>query len=476
MKMVKNTTKLLSALLLGSLVMFTTSCGDDDDDTSVEPVKDTTFEERQLLDDDGFLVETIVTVTDFGKGTGTTTFTKDKTWVLNGFVFVNSEQTLTIEAGTVIKGKSGQGENASALVVSKGATINAQGSASEPIIFTAESDGIRQAADGSGLENGGNLGTTARGLWGGVIILGEAQLNSSPGTTSIEGIPTTESRGNYGGTNDAHSSGTFAWVSIRHGGTDIGAANEINGLTLGGVGSGTDIHHIEVIANNDDGVEFFGGMASTHHVLVAACGDDGIDYDEGYRGDNQFVIVYQGSVGDHGGEHDGGTSPEDGTPFATPSFWNVTYIGRGTSGDALLNIRDNAGGHYENSIFAEWVDGVEIEDLASGEDSRARLAAGDLQIMNNVFWNVALNAADEILVSVGNTSADLSAEANLAGNVIVNPVLTGIVPSAISEVTTNVNEPSGSIYVTAGYKGAIEPGTTPWYEGWTLTDAEGVIQ
>lgn len=476
MKIVKDTTKLLATLMLGGVILLS-SCGDDGDDTSAPVTKNTTFKSRTLLDEDQNIAETIVTITDYGKGIGTTTLTKDKTWVLNGFVFVNAGQTLTIEPGTVVKGKSGQGENASALIVAKGGTIDAEGTATEPIIFTAEADGTRQAADGSGLENEGNLPISARGLWGGVIILGEAQLNSSPGTTSIEGIPTTEKRGNYGGTNDAHSSGTFAYASIRHGGTDIGAANEINGLTLGGVGTGTDIHHVEIIGNADDGIEFFGGKANTHHMLVVGCNDDGIDYDEGYRGDNQFIVVYQvEGAGDHGGEHDGGTSPEDGTPYAVPHFWNVTYSGRISGGDALLNIRDNAGSNYQNSIFTNWKDGIEIEDLASGQDSKARLDAGDIKIQHNIFWNVAGDDAAKFLVAVGNTTGDLSADANLVGNIGVDPQLNGLVPASIPAVTTNTNEPSGSIFVTAGYKGAFEPGTTPWYEGWTLTDAASVIQ
>ncbi|MEZ4799223.1 MAG: hypothetical protein R2809_05460 [Flavobacteriales bacterium] len=148
--------------------------------------------------------------------------------------------------------------------------------------------------------------------------MGSATLNSTPGETQIEGIPETEPRGIYGGSNDTDDSGILRYVSIRHGGTDIGAGNEINGLTLGGVGSGTVIEHIEVFANADDGMEFFGGTARVKWATVAFCGDDSFDYDEGWRGYGQFWFTVQDpadlSGGDRGGEHDGGTDPEDGMP------------------------------------------------------------------------------------------------------------------------------------------------------------------
>ena len=172
----------------------------------------------------------IVTITDNGSGTGTTTWTSDKVYVLDGLVFVNSGQELTIQPGTVIKGKPGTGANASALIVAKGGKINAVGTPTQPIIFTFEADPLN-----------GSVPLSTSGQWGGLIVLGNASLNSTPGTSAIEGIPTTETRGIYGGTNDADNSGTLKYISIRHGGTDIGAGNEINGLTFGGVGSGTTV-------------------------------------------------------------------------------------------------------------------------------------------------------------------------------------------------------------------------------------------
>lgn len=305
----------------------------------------------------------------------TESWTNDNVYILNGFCFV--EGILNIQEGTIIKGASGTGEDASALIISRGASLNAAGTAEAPIIFTYEDDPLD-----------GTTPTSVRGQWGGLIILGEASLNSSPGITQIEGIPTNEPRGEYGGTNDSDNSGTISYISIRHGGSDIGAGNEINGLTLGGVGSSTSIHHIEVIANADDGVEFFGGVARTKHILTAYCGDDSFDYDEGFRGLGQFWCTIQASDdGDRGGEHDGGTEPETATPYATPVIYNATYVGNGQG--RALTFRDNAGGEYHNSIFVNWSKGVDIENLDSDQDSYKQFLDGNLTLSGNVFWNIS---------------------------------------------------------------------------------------
>ena len=186
-------------------------------------------------------------------------------------------KTLTIEPGTVIKGKPGVGSNASALVVASGGRIIADGTAAEPIIFTAEAD-----------ELNGNIPVTTGGLWGGLIILGDASLNSTPAQNTISVMTTSEPRGVYGGTNDHHNAGIIRYVSVRHGGAYVGGGNGINGVTFAGVGDGTTVEYLEVIANDDDGVEFFGGTVNTKYVMVAFCKDDSYDYDEGYRGKGQF--------------------------------------------------------------------------------------------------------------------------------------------------------------------------------------------
>ncbi len=413
-----------------------------------------------------------VTTADIPVG-GSTEWTADNEYVLNGLVFVSEGASLTIQAGTVIKGKPGQGENSSALVVARGGKIFAEGTADKPIIFTAEADDVSNAND---------LPLDARGLWGGVIILGRASLNSQPGETPIEGIPTTEPRGLYGGGDDSDNSGVFRYASIRHGGTDIGAGNEINGLTMGGVGSGTVIEYIEVYNNQDDGFEWFGGTVNTKYLVSAFNGDDAFDYDEGFRGKGQFWFVIQDAeTGNRAGEHDGGTTPEDGTPYAIPAIYNATYIGSGafsTNGDndVVLKIRDNAGGKYHNSIFTDFAgEGVDIEDLESGEDSRTRLEAGDLVLANNIWW--------------GFGAASLAPEFALAhlvanNNRLEDPLLMGISRTRDAGLDPRLQDaspawngsgaiPNDGFYTQVDYVGAF--GNELWTSGWTFLAEAGIM-
>ena len=407
----------------------------------------------------------IVNVEPSNDGVGTTTWTKNNVYVLNGMVFVNSGQTLTIEAGTIIKGADGSVADASALVVARGGKIMAKGTKEEPIVFTSIADGMVRDVDGV-LCASGNLSNTEQGLWGGLIILGNSPLNTIPSIQNIEGIPTSETRGKYGGSDAADNSGILTYISIRHGGTNIGADNEINGLTLGGVGSGTTIEHVEVIANQDDGIEFFGGTVNLKWAVVSNCGDDSYDYDQGWRGKGQFWYTQQNandlSQGDRGGEHDGGTDPEDAAPYATPEIRNATYHGHGAS--RLLTFRDNAGGHYINSIFVNWNKGIDIEDLASGEDSRARLDAGDLSIEHNVFHSISVGTTLSALL-VSNKGNDLSTHVNINNNSVEDPGITATNPVPTATLTAG-SAPSDSWFENVTYKGAFSGSN--WASGWTL--------
>lgn len=313
----------------------------------------------------------------------------DSVWLLSGRTFVNSGQVLIIGPGTIIKGQEGNPpENASVLIVARGGKIYANGSECCPIIFTAENDLVVDAED---LDYSNP--TEVRGRWGAVIMLGAAKTNTAtPTTNHIEGVPDTETRALYGGSNDNDNSGVFKYCSIRHGGVEIGASNEINGLTLGAVGRGTVISHVEVYYNFDDGFEFFGGTVNCDHLVSAFCGDDNLDTDEGYRGCLQFVFSIQDSTaGDRGGEHDGGTVPEDGTPFSTPLYCNVTHIGRGVNGTGsqqALIFRDNGAGAYFNSIFYDHrTFGIMVEkEAAQPTESEDRLVQGQLHLVNNLFY------------------------------------------------------------------------------------------
>lgn len=414
-------------------------------------------------------------------------WTADNVYILDGFVFVNDGQTLTIEAGTVVKGKPGEAELASALIIARGGKIYANGRADSPIIFTAQADDLA-----------GGIAEKARGLWGGVIILGKGATNNSTAEKAIEGIPTSESRGLYGAdpTVEDDNSGSMSYVSIRHGGTNIGEANEINGLTLGAVGSSSTFSHIEIAANADDGVEWFGGAPKCDHILAAWCGDDSYDYDEGFSGMNQFLCAIQAEdEGDRLGEHDGGPSSNQlGEPYAHPVFSNVTYVGRGASeGKKVITFRDNAGGEYHNSIFAEQARGIDIEwrddlggDVAgdpTGLCSYSQWADEEiLKVENNIFQNVADGTAEAIFkvasekdgddnemytVAQDATDAFVAYFAS-AGNVVMDAGVLADNPTPTGDVYNADFDGMDEWFSRVGYKGAFKPNEN-WAAGWTLS-------
>ncbi|MEO9512474.1 MAG: hypothetical protein ABJN84_09630 [Flavobacteriaceae bacterium] len=277
--------------------------------------------------------------------TSDTTWESDFIYQLNGRIAVESGTTLTIEAGTLIKGSAGQGTNASVLLIARGATLNANGTAADPIVMTSTADNLA-----IGQTSSPNLTENDRGLWGGLIILGAAPISvaDNSGTAQIEGIPASDSNGNYGGDTADDNSGSITYVSVRHGGTNIGSGNEINGITLGGVGSGTVLNHLEVIANVDDGIEFFGGTADASNLIVWAQGDDAIDIDQAYSGTITNVVVVQGGVSDHAFEIDGPEGNLDGA-F---TLENVSLYGNeNASNGEYADYRSGATG-ATNNIFA----------------------------------------------------------------------------------------------------------------------------
>lgn len=279
--------------------------------------------------------------------TGNETWTNDRIWVLQSKVVVPDGVTLTIEPGTIIKGNQGVGSLATALIIARGGKIMAEGTADNPIIFTTELDNIKV-----GEKFGTNLTATDNSKWGGVIILGRAPISAGDGDTEaqIEGIPGNETYGRYGGDNASDNSGVFQYVSIRHGGAEIGSGNEINGLTLGGVGTGTTIDHIEVLGNLDDGVEWFGGTVNVNDVAVIYQGDDAIDIDQNWSGTlSNFAVVMGGGDGDEALEIDG---PENST--YTEGFFtleNGTIINEEAGSYSVADLKSLAQGTIRNCSF-----------------------------------------------------------------------------------------------------------------------------
>lgn len=403
------------------------------------------------------------TITDNGLGTGTTTWTKDKEYILEGFVFVNDGQVLTIEAGTVVKFKEGQAENSSALIVSRGGKIIANGTREEPIIFTAEEDDLK-----------GSIAKGARGLWGGLIILGNAPINLAGGEASIEGIPITEPRGIYGGITENDNSGVLKYVSIRHGGTNIGEGNEINGLTLGGVGSETEIDYVEVISNDDDGVEIFGGTVNLKHMVVSGCDDDAFDYDLGWSGNGQFWLGVQSNfLGDNLLEASGGVDPVIGLPNSLPNIFNITMVGSGESSSANSIVFNNyAGGLIANSIFMAKKKGVALEVTDQQHDCYYQWKNAKLDVKNNLFFEVANSDAETIFKLTGIYTPEMqnewAAAFNISKNEISDPKIDTGSGSYVPEekIKGDLLQFPLPWFQIVDFKGAF--GEDDWIQGWTL--------
>lgn len=215
-------------------------------------------------------------------------WTANTVYVLDQQVTVPSGVSLTIDAGTIIKANPGEASTTSMLVIAKGGKINAKGTADKPIIFTSINDDID-------LKNGkeSSLSSEDVGLWGGIIILGDAPISLQNGDdeTFYTGLNPNTEASYYGGENTDDNSGVLEYVSIRHGGVFIGTGSESNGLTLCGVGNKTTINQVEIYSIQDDGLEIFGGTVNVSNLFVHACGDDGIDLDEGYTGTIDHFII-----------------------------------------------------------------------------------------------------------------------------------------------------------------------------------------
>ena len=250
----------------------------------------------------------------------------DQDILLAGQTFVDSGVTLTIEAGSLIKALPDDGQGlAPCLVIKRNAKIMAEGTQSDPITFTSYLPESEKKS----------------GSWGGLIILGKAPVNTSGGEAFVEGLVGVP----YGGDDPADDSGILKYVRVWYGGRSIGQDNEINGITLAGVGNGTTVEYCEVAFNLDDGFEMFGGTVDLKYCSALFVGDDAFDTDLGYQGRGQFLFVLMGSEdGNRGFEMDNDGSDMDKQPRSHPKFANVTLIGSGdtsvvTDDDQVIRLR-----------------------------------------------------------------------------------------------------------------------------------------
>jgi len=398
--MKRSTIKLGALLLTASLAMTTVSCKKEGctDPTATNYSDEADEDDGSCTFPDAPVDESEVIVSS--NITSNTTWTADKTYILNTRVSVTAGNTLTIEPGTVIKGEVGSGPNATALIIARDAMIMAEGTAAAPIIFTTVADEIE-----SGQIESPNMDPTLNGLWGGLIVLGNAPISADAQSVQIEGIPASDQNGLYGGTDAADNSGVITYISIRHGGANIGEGNEINGLTLGGVGNGTTIENVEIVANQDDGIEWFGGTVNVTNAIVWNTGDDAVDTDQAWSGTlDNFIVV---NPGDECMELDG---PE-GTGTGSHTIQNGSVSAGGA--DGLVDLDPNSDLTMNNVYFFNLTTGQDFDELPDGTGSftgsnlEATIPTGD------AVTDYFMGGSDAFVTSVASGANTVGADASV---------------------------------------------------------------
>jgi hypothetical protein len=408
-----------------------------------------------------------------GSYTADLTLDKGSIYELSGPVFIGEDggasAILTIEPGVTVFGANG----ADYLVVARGSEIRSNGTQAEPVIMTSRSD----------VE--GTVGDTDRGEWGGLIINGFAPINDCDSAVAGGSANCTKSgeggTGLFGGDQPADDSGNLYYTQVKFAGFEISTDNELNGIAFQGVGSGTEVSHIQVHNNKDDGIEMFGGTVDMKYVLLTGIGDDSMDYTDGWNGRAQFVLVVQeGTDADQGFEFDnrGGTGgANDQLPRSNPMISNFTLIGAeaGAESDQGMLIREGSAGQLYNGIVTNFTD----ECLDIDQDATfARLAgegatgaAGD-EILD--IQSVALDCTTNFSES-GGDPVDLSTWfLSRANNVEYTSSLTDVYMPGAAETgltATDVNA-IDAWFTSVNYVGAIDPSAATvndtWVAGWSF--------
>ena len=400
---------------------------------------------------------------------------------LKGFVYVKSGATLTIEAGSVIKGISvASGERAASLIIEPGAKIIAEGTVDKPIVFTSDKE----------------PGKRVTGDWGGLIICGNARVNRTNQPT-IEGGPGTH----YGNTTsdefNGESSGKLKYVRIEFAGYPLEPDKEINGLTFGGVGSGTEVEFVQVSYSNDDSYEWFGGTVNAKHLIAYKGWDDDFDTDYGYTGKLQFLLsVRDKDIADtsdsNGFESDNDGDGSTNTPFTKPVFSNVTLIGpfygkvsdrtqaeveaktadaangaKGGKYQAAMHLRRNSSLNVYNSVFTGWPYGLRATD-------KKGQANDGIAIENVIFAGMWKNFYEDEKVSenffnrAGNNTVLENTQQIIAKDGDYSSVVVDAVKGA------DFSKLADSFFEKVTYKGAFD-GTNDWTEGWTNWDPQNTV-
>lgn len=426
------------------------------------------------------------------------TLDASKKYLLKGFVYVTKGATLTVPAGTVVMGdKSTKGT----LVITRGSKINAQGTSTNPVIFTSsQAAGARNAGD-----------------WGGVVLLGKAPVNPSGGTAKIEGGLTPTAGGNendyiwYGGSDANDNSGIIKYARIEFAGIALTPDNELNSLTMGGVGAGTTISYVQVYRAGDDAFEWFGGTVNADHLIATYTWDDDFDTDFGYSGNVQFCVAQRHKnladiSGSNGFESDNDGNGSNNTPQTKAVFSNVTIVGPIIAGSSTsgvngqfqhaAQIRRNSAISIHNSVLIGFTQAGVYIDGSKGTPTHKNLGDGtngQLKFKNNIIagcpvswkvhlgtsttaadtaiWNafkdqasntVLAKAEDVLMQDPNKFSSELSTTPG-----IPNFLLQASSPAASGASFTGMS----SFFQTVSYRGAFDA-SNDWTKGWTNWDAE----
>ncbi|MGC9326176.1 MAG: hypothetical protein ACP5I1_00950 [Candidatus Hinthialibacter sp.] len=464
------------------------------------------------------------------------TWTSDNVYNLQDQIYVLPGATLTIEAGTLVQSTAGLGGS---LAVCRGARIYVEGTQDNPVIMTSTEDDLTSWHEGA--NEWGNLTIMGNGLisashYKGEIVGSNTKEPTGLNEKQMEGLIAADENDTkvfYGGNDDDDNSGSIRYLSIRYGGKVIGLANELNGLSLGGVGRSTTIDHIEIMNNVDDGIEIWGGAVNLKYVNIWNVGDDSFDIDEGWRGKAQFGLIVQGysldadqgsGVGDNCFETDG-AEDSDAQPITTASIYNFTVVGQPIDGDGGTAWRDNAHVQYRNCIFmdlgeklvrfdgddGDGANGYGYNGTLSWEDSwttdytytspvnagtadpaalyLAQTSGKLCEITDSVFYNNlhsdAYTEADARGVrnpENNNVTADLPPIQELVrGDLVAKggkqmiPVVK-INPLANNDALTSAaSAPADGFFESAPYRGGFDNANN-WLVGWTAVHAYGMTE
>ncbi|EZP70778.1 hypothetical protein BV96_03075 [Sphingomonas paucimobilis] len=386
-----------------------------------------------------------------------------------GAASTNSVVTLNIEPGVVLFASTGN----TFLAVNRGNKINAVGTPTQPIIFTSESNVL------------GNVDDQTSGQWGGVVLLGRAKITdclapaAAPGTDACQRDTEGASGALYGGTNDADSSGRMSYVQIRYSGFVLSGSSELQGLTPSGVGTGTQLDHIQVHNSSDDGIEIFGGSVHPRYLVLTGNEDDNLDTDVGYRGTVQYLLSVQRANNDIGDsfletDSNGGTESNNGEDVLPRQYLkvaNFTYINRsttGSNGSAML-LRGGADLTLVNGLIVSpnqsclRIDGtptVRDADTALEDAGKPRYISVAMQCSSTPYKG-----------SRGVTAAVVQSIFEAGPNSTINytPSLSSLFINGATETALTATDPKtiDPAFTTTNYVGAVKDSTDTWYAGWT---------